>query len=137
MSVLARAVPLGVMAMLLVGGVALDRDLPPPPAVEFGTATTPPMPVVETGVPLSSSWYCPGAPAASDPAGGTGVVSVLNPGDTAIDGTITIYPSEGAPKSQPLAVGGRSRVDVRLSDVAVSPWAAAIVELIGAEGVVE
>ena len=95
------------------------------------------MPVVETGAPLSSSWYCPGAPAASDPAGGTGVVSVLNPGDTANDGTLTVYPSEGEPKTMPLAVGGRARVDVRLAEVAVAPWAAAIVELIGAEGVVE
>jgi hypothetical protein len=132
----ARFIPIVAVAGLLVAATQLDDDLDPAPPAQFGSVNVPPMPVAPTGTPLSSSWFCPGVPAGS-PDAGTGTVSVLNASDTPIDGTLTVYRSEGEAVSAPIAVDERSRTDVRLSEIAPSPWAAAVVELLGTEGVVE
>ena len=71
------------------------------------------------------------------PATGNGFVSVLNAGDTPIEGSLTAYSTDGQTAVAPLVIKERSRVDVRLGDLMVAPWAAAVVELLGAEGVVE
>ncbi len=133
---LARIVPIAALGALIVGAVLVDRDLAPAPAVEFGAVTVSPMPVTPSGAPLSSSWFCPGVPS-GPPEGGDGVVSVLNSGAAPIEGSVTVYPSEGQPVSVPLVVRERSRTDLRLADVAPSSWSAAVVELLGAGGVVE
>ncbi len=131
-----RLVPLVAIVALVAGGLLADRHLAPAPAVQFGSSTVSPMPVVPSGTPLSSSWFCPGVPAGATP-GSDGVISVLNPGDSAIEGTLTLYPIDGEPIARPLALPERSRSDFRMSQVAPGGWAAAVVELLGAEGVVE
>ena len=136
MSVL-RFVPVAAIAGLLVVGITADRKPSAAPVVTFGSAQTEPMPVIPPGAPLSSSWFCPGMPAQANGEGGTGVVSVLNSSDAPIDGSITVYPSEGTPRVIPLTVKERSRSDLRLGELAPAPWAAAVVELLGTEGVVE
>ncbi len=137
MSAIARLVPLVALGGLVAGAVYFDQELSPPPAVAYGTVAVPPMPVVPAGSPLSSSWFCPGVPAPADQATGNGFVSVLNAGDTPIEGSLTAYSTDGQTAVAPLVIKERSRVDVRLGDLMVAPWAAAVVELLGAEGVVE
>jgi hypothetical protein len=132
----ARFVPIVAIAALIIGATVLDRHQDAVPSVSFGSITTPPMPVVPQGAPLSSSWFCPGVPAGA-PAQGTGTISVLNAGDAPIDGSMTVYPSAGQPVTVPLTVKERSRTDIQPSKVAPSQWAGAVVELLGAEGVVE
>lgn len=136
MSIL-RLVPVAALAALLVAGIRADRDPEPAPTVTFGNATSAPMPVIPGGTPLSSSWFCPGLPAQAGGDGGTGLVSVLNSADAPIEGSVTVFPSEGEPVSLPLTVKERSRADIRLGELAPAPWAAAVVELLGTEGVVE
>ena len=137
MSAVARLVPLVALGGLVAGAAYFDQELSPPPAVAYGTVSVPPMPVVPAGSPLSSSWFCPGVPAPADQATGNGFVSVLNAGDTPIEGSLTAYSTDGQTAVAPLVIEERSRIDVRLGDLMVAPWAAAVVELLGAEGVVE
>jgi hypothetical protein len=137
MSLFTRVAPLLALGALAGGVVYFDQELSPPAPVAYGSVTVPPMPIVPLGAPLSSSWFCPGVPAPADPAAGNGFVSVLNAGDTPIEGAITVYSTEGQPVTAPLVVEERSRADVRLGDLTTSPWAAAVVELLGAGGVVE
>ena len=84
----------------------------------------------------SSAWYCTGATAARDGVA-DGQVVLFNAGDRVLRGTVTVYPSEGEVRPQPVEVAAAARETVRLADVASAPYASALVELDGGEAVVE
>ena len=110
----------GVAAVLVAGGLA-DRyvDRPAPDAVsEVGTVG---MPVAAPASALSSTWYC---------ARGDGI-TVANPTDDEVTGTVTVVPDQGDAKSVPITVKAADSTSVKLADVVQSAHAAALVDLDG------
>lgn len=123
----ARLVAIVVGVALVAGGLLADRNRPAPSAAAFGTIIDPGMPAEPPASALSSTWFCPGAPASTD-APDNGVVSVLNPTDATRQVALTAYPRGGEPVTRSLSVPGNGRVDVRLADVAPADLTATLVE---------
>jgi hypothetical protein len=84
----------------------------------------------------SSAWFCTGATAASDGAA-NGTVVVANAGARALNGTVTVIPSDGDTKVVNLSVPADGRAAVKLTDVLSAPYASALVELDGGQAAVE
>ena len=102
-------------------------------------------PVAPAPDALGSTWYCAGG-TARDGGSADHRVIVVNPGDAAVTGTLTVYGGGLAgdpaapdvePVAQPLEVPPRGRVAVRLADVLEAQFGAALVEVVGGEVVVE
>lgn len=90
---------------------------------------------------VSTTWYCAAGSATGIAAGeGAGiaeqVVIVTNDSDSDASGTLIVIPESGARSSVALKISARSRQLVRVSDVAKSAWASALVEVTGGEVVV-
>ncbi|MBI2709204.1 MAG: hypothetical protein HYX34_05860 [Actinobacteria bacterium] len=133
-----------IFASLVAAAVALDRGQPAldrrakvragalaggPDLAGFGPTAAP-------AGSLDSVWYCAGSTATAGGAANATLV-VSNPGARPVTGRIIVVPSRGATRSQPLIVGPRGRVDVRLTDIVDAPYAAATVQLAGGEAIVE
>jgi len=127
-----RAPALAVIAVLLVGGGLLDRRS----RTASRTTTIPPVPMAAAAKAASSAWYCTGATANQD-GGADGTVIVANASQRALQGVLTVFPFQAAPKAVPIQVAPASRQMVRMSDVASAAFASAVVELDGGEVVVE
>jgi len=128
------------LAVLLIGGAVLDRMPLRAAETTAGVAAVAAMPTAAPRTSLSSSWFCAGATATPEGVEGLiadGRVVIANAGDRALEGTITVVPSEGDPKTVPLRVGPRSVTSVRQREVVAAPYASALVELNGGEAVVE
>ena len=131
-----RAMVLVVLVGAVVAGLVVDRHRPSSTAGVFGTVALPLMPTASTGDALTASWFCPGAPA-GDSGGPSGFVSILNPSDSPTRATLTVVPTEGEPVTKELALPERSRQEVRLADVVVAHYAAALVETVSSTVLVE
>lgn len=135
-----RVAVLLVLALLAIAAGVADRMAPASDSRSGAAARVATMPVAAPATSLSSTWFCAGGMATVDGVEGMpadGAVSVANAGERPLTGTITVVPSDGAPKTVPLSVGPRSRTRVQLHDVLVAQYAAALVELDGGEVVVE
>jgi hypothetical protein len=102
-------------------------------------------PTAPAGDALASTWYC-AAGTARDGGSADHRVVIVNPGDVALDATLTVYggglvgdPSATSPEPEVEAVEipPRGRVAVRLADVLEAQFASALVEVVGGEVVVE
>ncbi len=117
-----------VVTVLLVAGGLADRTSRPRPALSPATANRALMPTSAPEDALSSTWFCVGATAAAgSPA--DGVVSVANPTDRPVSGTVTVVPVTGQTRTAPVAVAPQSVTRVALRDVISAPYAAALVDL--------
>jgi hypothetical protein len=135
MTAVRRVAALALVGLVLVAGIVADRRTTPPAGgVVFGAAPAVEMPVAPVGDALTTSWYCPGVPAAAD---ATGVVTVLNPSDQVLEGSLLFVPSEGASVRRPLQVAERTRVALRPAEVVEAPVVAVLVEVYGTNAVVE
>jgi len=94
------------------------------------------MPSVPLPGGLTSTWFCPGVPAAGADESG-GVVRVVNTGDGAMAGRITVLSVAGDPVTQPVSVEAFSTAEFDLDALVDSPYAAAFVEIDGGGGLVE
>ena len=132
-----RRVP---MLVLFVGAmIALvltaSSTVEPTQAV-FSNVAAPWMPAAPLPGGLTSTWFCPGVPAAgADETGGE--VRVFNTGNAAMGGRITILTVTGEPVTQPVSVAAYSSQTFDLDALVDSPYAAAIVEIDGGGGLVE
>jgi hypothetical protein len=103
-----RAPALLVVGVAVAGGLAIDRDRPPAEAVAFGGPPAAPMPVAPPADALTSTFYCPGVPSQPERDGPrTGAITILNPGDVPMAGTLTAFPSnsfETIPAGEPQQV---------------------------------
>ena len=129
-----------VLAALAVLGSVLDRLPREADATGRASSLTAAMPVAAPPTSLSSTWFCAGGMATSEPVEGmvaSGALSIANAGERDLTGTVTVVPSEGEARTIPVEVGARTRVRVGLSDVVNAPYAAALVSLPGGEVVVE
>jgi hypothetical protein len=123
------------LGLVLVGAAAVDRvERPAPPVV--GTVGTEQMPVAAPASALSSTWYCAGGSGQADSAF-LSFVTVANPGEETITGTVTVMPDQGDPKTVPLSVKPFASAGVAVGDVVGAAYAAALVELDGGQAVVE
>src|SRR6266508_284862 len=132
-----RRLPMLAMSivMIVVVVVTARTTVEPAPAV-FSNVATPWMPAVPLPGGLTSTWFCPGVPAAgADGAGG--VVRVYNTGEAAMSGRITVLSATADPVTQPVSVEPFSMQPFDLDELVDSPYAAAYVEIDGGGGLVE
>jgi hypothetical protein len=133
---LRRLLVVAAVGAFAVAGVTISRGRPTRVAAAYGTNDQPPMPIAPTGDALTTSWFCPGVPAAADKSTGDGSISVLNPTDTPMTGTITYFPGEGQATTGALAVGPHEQAVVVPRDSAPAPFTGVLVEVYGTNAVV-
>ena len=117
-----------VVLALLVGGGIADRAARRRPAASLGTTAPALMPTAAPGDAMSSTWYCAGATAAPGSAA-IGTVVLANTRSRPVEGTVTAITVGGGTRTVPVRVDPLSVTGVNLSQIAPSPFAAAVVEL--------
>lgn len=143
-----RGIAAVVAVVLALAGLGLaSRHEPVVAPSTFASLGRPTMPFVPTGSFITSSWFCPGVPAGEADVGGS--VTIANPTDEAMTGTVTAYTtspgdsSTGAPAAAPFAVRDitvdpRSTITVDLLEMQPSgAFVSAVVEINGGGGFVE
>jgi hypothetical protein len=140
-----RLAPLALVVAAVAAVAAVDRDHPVAVAARYGDETAVPMPMAAAADALTTSWFCPGVRTAP---GGTGVVSLLNPTESDVAATLTVYPagdpaagSAPAPTARPVVATARARTDLDIAALAPGAgplaFAAALVEVSGTGVLVE
>lgn len=122
-----------VVLLGMVGLIAAGVSRPDPLVPVFtslGAPTTPFVPQLDF---ITSSWFCPGVPAAG------GSVVVANPGDAPLSGQVTAFTDGGAAAvTQPLTVPPRDTATVDIAALqSGGTYVAALVEITGGGGFVE
>ena len=87
-----------VIAVALGAGTAVV-----PTDAVFSTVSAPWMPAAPLPGGLTSSWFCPGVPAAGE-EGRTGSITVFNSADVALRGRLTVLRVDGEPVTQDIEV---------------------------------
>jgi hypothetical protein len=131
-----RALATVVLVAGAAGLVAIDRSSSANESAALGTVVQPVQPAAPTGDALTTAWFCPGVPADAD-GSASGTISVMNPADGPMTGTVTYTPSEGPPVSRPVAVPPRGRVVLEPSSVLHARFVAVQVEVFGTNAVVD
>jgi hypothetical protein len=138
--VTARRLPvLVVLVLALTALVLVDRSVSTSVRTD-SLAAIALMPLASPPEAVSSAFFCAGG-AAKPGAAFDSTLVIANPGSTPADVLVASYPgalasdTEGAaavaklkPLRKKITVGPRSRADVHLADIQVSPFAAAVVE---------
>jgi hypothetical protein len=120
---------------LLVAGLLADHVIGRPTAALAG-ASVPAMPSQAPAGALSSTWFCPATTATPNgPADGR--IVIADPAPSPITGSVTFIPSQGSSVTQSVNVEPRSRLVLRPGDTTPAPFAAAVVQLDGPDGVVD
>lgn len=136
---LRRLPMLAVVAAALVAAFAFRDDVATQSPV-FSNAAEPWMPVAPPPGGLTSTWFCPGVPAAGERTAGE--VVVFNPDADAMSGTVTVLVESGDAIVEPLAVAPYSSTTFDVAeivgdDLTPNGYAAAVVEIDGGGGLVE
>lgn len=137
----------GIAAVVVLAGLAglglASRHDPVVATSTFASLGRPTMPFVPTGSFITSSWFCPGVPAGEADVGGS--VTIANPNDEAMTGTITAFATspDAATAATPavsraITVEPRSTASVDLLEMQPSgSFVSAVVEIDGGGGFVE
>ncbi len=132
-----RRFPMLVVTIAAVVAVAIGAGTAVVPTTAvFSSVSAPWMPAAPLPGGLTSSWFCPGVPAAEG-EGRTGSVTVFNSGDTALHGRLTVLGVDGEPVTEDIEVPPLDSLERRLDELVDSPYAAAFVEIDGGGGLVE
>ncbi|MFV0309034.1 MAG: DUF5719 family protein [Desertimonas sp.] len=135
---LRRLPMLGVCALGALTVATAGRELPDPLTAVFSesSAAVPWMPSAPITTPLSTTWFCPGVPAAdADDVGGE--VVIANTDEVALDAQVSLLGIDGDPVEQEVTVEPRGRATIDVDEAITSDYAGAIVEITGGAGVVE
>lgn len=133
-----------ILAAAVVGLILLDQREPRPTLSELTVATQPPLPFAVGGDAMASTWYCAGG-TGTDGGAADHTVTVLNPTDEVVRGTIEVYGTgivgDGSlihheTVAAEVEVAPQARTSVRLGDLSAAGWVAALVELESASVVV-
>lgn len=94
-------------------------------------------PYASPGAPITTTWYCPGVPAADDTVGGQ--IVVANPTDVALNGHITYTSSDATMPAvvHPLVAPPRDKLTLDVKAAISGPFISAFVEIEGGQGMVE
>ena len=124
-----------VLALLLATGGVLDRYARPQggwgPSVATGG-----MPEAAPGSALSSTWYCAGGSGKAD-SPFLGGITLANPTDHDVEGTITVVPDQGDAKTVPVTVKASASTAVAFADVVPAAYVGALVDLDSGQVAVE
>lgn len=132
-----RRLPMLVLTLaLLVALVLTARDTVPTTQAVFSNVAAPWMPSAPLPGGLTSTWFCPGVPAAGE-NGAAGTVTVFNVGDAAMGGRITVLGVEGDSVTEPVDVAAFGQQVFDLDALVDSRYASAFVEIDGGGGLVE
>ena len=119
-----------VVAAVLVGAFAVERDRPTPAPEEIAADTWRAQPLVAPDDVLNTVWYC--AAGSSDPDGPADhTVVIANPGTADRRVELTAFPGTAQPVTVSVDVAAESLERVRLGDVVEAPAVAALVEAFG------
>ena len=137
-TMIARRIPMLVLSIAAVVALVLTaRTTVEPTQAVFSNVATPWMPAAPLPGGLTSTWFCPGVPAAGEDGAG-GVVRVFNTGDAEMGGRLTVLTVDGRPGEPAGATSTRTAVqEFDLDALVDSPYAAAFVEIDGGGGLVE
>ncbi|MET0145967.1 MAG: DUF5719 family protein [Ilumatobacteraceae bacterium] len=127
---------LGVCVVALAGIIAVDGSETEPVSAVFAEPLAPWMPAVPVAGELTSTWFCPGMPAAgTDDTSGQLVLA--NAGSAPMQARVTFLAGPGEAAQQAISVPPyeRSTIDVVASPT--SPYVSAVVEIDGGGGLVE
>src|SRR5262245_19692379 len=120
----------------LVAIVLVARTAILPTDAVFSTVSAPWMPAAPAPGGLTSSWFCPGVPAAGKD-GSAGSVTVFNAADAPLHGRLTVLSVDDDPLTQEIEVPALDSSSFDLDKLVDSPYAAAFVEIDGGGGLVE
>ncbi|HVF73741.1 MAG TPA: DUF5719 family protein [Acidimicrobiales bacterium] len=127
---------IGLIVALVAAGIVVDRlvDRPAPePVSEVSASGTP---TAAGASALSSTWYCAGG--ASNPASPyNGGLTVANPTDRDVTGTVSIVSDQGATASVPITVKASAAVTLEYGQSMAPAYVAATVDLDSGQVVVE
>lgn len=130
-----RAVVVVVLLALLIGAVALGRAGSEEARVRPASPRTD-GPAVPPADAVSTAWYCAAGTGVVGAADETVYVANLSPDD--VEATVTVLAGrDAAPARRRLALLAYERRGVRVADVASTPGAGVIVEVIGGQAIVE
>lgn len=124
-----------VLALLLVAGGVFDR-YDRPTGGWGATLATGGMPEAAPGSALSSTWYCAGGSGKAD-SPFVGGLTLANPTDHTVEGTITVVPDQGEAKTVPVTVAPSATTAVSYADVVPAAYVGALVDLDSGQVVVE
>lgn len=134
---IARRIPMLIASIAaLIALVLIARTTIAPTQAVFSNVAAPWMPSAPLPGGLTSTWFCPGVPAAGDEGTG-GDVRVFNTGDAAMGGRLTVLAVGGEPVTQPVSVAPHSVQTFDIDALVDSPYASAVVEIDGGGGLVE
>jgi hypothetical protein len=120
-----RRLIIGVIAVLLLAGVVLDRSVDDDAATPV-VAAAGPVALAEDGG--ASTWYCPIANAQPGMQA-NGTIVIQNTRINAVDGVLTLYPVTGDPVSVALRAPGRARLLASEVEFLKAPVVGAVVEM--------
>ncbi len=132
------AIMTAVVLPALLVGVAAAGEAPPATVPGFAALGAPTMPFVPYDGFINSTWFCAGVPMGADGLGGS--VTIANPADTPLSGTLTAFTD--APDTDKVErafeVPGRGSLMIDLADVQpAGSYVSAMVEIAGGGGFVE
>jgi hypothetical protein len=131
-----RRLPVMLVLLAAVAGIlVLGRGTVTPPQSIFTVLPAPRTPAVAGGDRLSTAYYCAGTPSQGE--GVLGEVTIANPAEGALTGTLSTFYTDAPPVIESLTIGPRSSRSFALSGRVQTPYVGALVELAGSGGVVE
>ena len=133
--VLFVAAPLVLLALYPLGVIKPRPAAITPTVAALGEPT---LPFVPTATFINSTWFCAGVPNTDTAKGGS--VSVVNPSDAPLVGTVTVFSDDVAVKvaEKPFEAPARSTTSVVLADLQpTGKYLSAMVEIAGGGGFVE
>ncbi|MBW3667726.1 MAG: hypothetical protein KY443_00820 [Actinobacteria bacterium] len=124
-----------VLALVVVAGGVVDRYVQRQSRWGPSVATAG-MPEAAPGSALSSTWYCAGG---SGKPGSPflGGITVANPTDHDVEGTVTVVPDQGDAKTVPLTVKPSAATTLAFADVVPAAYVGALVDVDSGQVVVE
>ncbi len=124
-------VVVGLLATLVVG-----RSSPRTVGARFGAVPSASRSYASHRTPITTTWYCPGVPAADGTVGGD--IVIANPSSAPIRGNLTLLGSDQvAPLSKDLTVPARGTYSLSVGANLAATFVSAVVELDGGDGIVE
>jgi Family of unknown function (DUF5719) len=124
-----------VLLAAVAGIVLVGRGEASPSESIFTVLPKPRTPAVAGGDRLSTAYYCAGVPSQGE--GVTGEVTIANPAEGALTGTLSTFYNGSPPIVESLTIGPRSSRSFALTGRTQTPYVGALVELSGSDGVVE
>ncbi len=125
-----------VVALGLAASIVVAQRSQATTTARFGLSPIVSRPYVSHRTPITTTWYCPGVPAGDDQVGGE--VTVANPTDVPLLGTITLLGTDSAvPTTASITVPARDTLRFDVDEAMTASFVAAYVELVGGEGIVE